>query len=102
MQRNLAVQAASTIHAGHLTRRIRIMLLSALVMAIMTGGAAQAQSGAEPNARVRQACKADVYALCAGVMPGGGRIKQCMLEKRDQLSEECRSALVAARNAPGK
>jgi hypothetical protein len=40
--------------------------------------------------------------LCAGVFPGGGRIKQCMIEKRDQLSEACKTALLAARAKAGK
>jgi len=102
MTRTRAARAASTIQAGRLTQRIRIMLLGAMVMAIVTGGVAQAQSDAKPNAQVREACRADVRTLCAGVLPGGGRIKQCMVEKHDQLSEGCRSALLAARNASGK
>jgi len=48
-----------------------------------------------PSAKVRDACLADVRSLCAGVTPGGGRIKQCMTEKRDQVSTGCRQALAA-------
>lgn len=46
---------------------------------------------------LRQACASDVHTLCAGVFPGGGRIKQCMIEKFAQLSGGCKSALADAR-----
>ena len=49
--------------------------------------------GAAPSGDVRQACMADIRSLCAGITPGGGRIKQCMIEKHDQLSQGCRDAL---------
>jgi hypothetical protein len=56
-----------------------------------------AQSDPAVAQAVRAACAADARALCAGVQPGGGRIVQCMRDKRDSLSEGCRDALVAAR-----
>lgn len=102
MTRTCVARATSAIRAGRLTQRIGIMLLGAMVTAIVTGGAAQAQSDTKPNAQVREACTADIRTLCAGVMPGGGRVKQCMVEKHDQLSQGCKSALLAARSASGK
>lgn len=42
---------------------------------------------------VKEACHEDVEKLCAAVEPGKGRIKKCMLEKKDQLSEGCKSEL---------
>lgn len=42
---------------------------------------------------IRQACSADIRTLCSGTMPGGGRIKKCMMEKRDQLSQGCKDAV---------
>jgi hypothetical protein len=50
---------------------------------------------------VRQACGSDVRSLCSGIMPGGGRIKQCMIDKFDQLSDGCKAAL-KDRQANGK
>jgi hypothetical protein len=50
-----------------------------------------------PSPALQQACANDVRTLCAGVMPGGGRIKQCFIAKRAQLSTGCKSALLAAR-----
>jgi hypothetical protein len=46
---------------------------------------------------VRQACADDVHRLCADVAPGGGRIRQCFIAKRDDLSAACKDALLAAR-----
>ncbi|GLH79485.1 hypothetical protein SSBR45G_43940 [Bradyrhizobium sp. SSBR45G] len=71
--------------------------LLALLFTIASITAAQAQdSGA-----VRQACGDDVRTLCSGIMPGGGRIKQCMIEKFDKLSDGCRTALKDARAQQG-
>jgi hypothetical protein len=39
------------------------------------------------------ACTPDVVRLCAGVLPGEGRIKACVFEKRAELSGSCRDAL---------
>ncbi len=52
---------------------------------------AAAQSTTPVATSLRDACREDVRALCAG----GGRVRQCLNEKRDQLSEACRSALAA-------
>ncbi len=38
-------------------------------------------------------CKADVEQYCHDVKPGGGRIKSCMKEHKDQLSAGCKQAL---------
>jgi hypothetical protein len=39
------------------------------------------------------ACKSDLQLLCAGVQPGGGRIRDCMKEHRTQLSAGCKMAI---------
>ena len=84
----------SIIRAGRLARRAQTALLGAVIAAAL-GGIATAQD-AKPSGAVRQACAADVRTLCAGVLPGGGRIKKCVIEKRDQLSDGCKSAITAA------
>lgn len=101
MRRKFVALATSTIRAGRVTRRARTLLLSAILAAIVTGGSAAAQSG-KPSEQLRQACASDVRTLCAGITPGGGRIKQCMIEKSDQLSDGCKSAMQAARAMSGK
>jgi len=47
---------------------------------------------AEPGG-LQGACKSDLQSLCAGVQPGGGRIRDCMKEHRAQLSAGCKMAI---------
>ncbi|UFZ03982.1 hypothetical protein LQG66_33110 [Bradyrhizobium ontarionense] len=68
-----------------------------LLFTIISITAAQAQD----MAAMRQACGDDVRALCPGIMPGGGRIKQCMIEKFDRLSDGCKTALKDAKAQQG-
>src|SRR5215813_11532243 len=74
-------------------------LFVALASVVPLFALASQPSGAQPDPAlsqpVRAACAADVRSLCAGVLPGGGRIVQCMRDKRDRLSEGCRDALAA-------
>jgi hypothetical protein len=42
---------------------------------------------------LRGACANDIKTLCPGVQPGGGHIKSCMKEHKDQLSTDCKNAL---------
>jgi hypothetical protein len=37
-------------------------------------------------------CEEDKKRLCADVKPGGGRTHQCILDKKEELSEGCRRA----------
>jgi hypothetical protein len=41
----------------------------------------------------RSACAADIGALCQGVVPGGGRIMQCLSARSVSLSAPCRDVL---------
>jgi hypothetical protein len=72
-------------------RVLPLMMFAVLMAAAFGHPAAATQTG-----QVRSACAADVRALCSGVTPGGGRILQCMREKKDQLTEGCKGALTAA------
>ncbi|MGJ5137657.1 hypothetical protein ACQR1V_06695 [Bradyrhizobium oligotrophicum] len=68
-----------------------------LLLIVIFSAAAQAQD----RSAMRQACGDDVRTLCTGIMPGGGRIKQCMIEKFDKLSDGCKTALKDAKAQPG-
>lgn len=76
------------------------VVASAFIMSVLAGAALAADTPA-PAGRgaVWEACKADISSLCAGIQPGGGRIKACLKANRDKLSEGCKAAIVAARQA---
>jgi hypothetical protein len=80
--------------------KLAVAVVLAATIAASIASRANAQAGAVP-ANVRQACGSDVRSLCSGIMPGGGRIKQCMIDKFDQLSDGCKAAL-KDRQANGK
>ena len=42
---------------------------------------------------MRSACGDDIRTLCAGVVPGGGRIMQCISNRAAELSPACREVL---------
>jgi hypothetical protein len=75
-------------------------LFHLLAVTILVAGVLLAQAAAAEDRRtlLRDACLADYQQLCSSVTPGGGRIKQCMLEHSAGLSNECRSALLAAQS----
>lgn len=50
----------------------------------------------------RGACLHDVKTLCAGVQPGGGRIRDCIREHRAQLSQECKMAIAERMSQRGQ
>ena len=43
-----------------------------------------------------QVCRADYDRLCAGVVPGGGRVLACLQSQANQLSPGCAQALPRA------
>jgi len=69
-------------------------VLTALFIVVATAASAAANA---PT--VREACKADVAALCQGVQPGGGRIRECIRANKDKLSQACKAAIAARRAA---
>ena len=75
-------------------RELKRAIAAVLSAAILATAASRANAQAGPSrADLRQTCGADVRSLCSGIMPGGGRIKQCMVDKFDQLSDGCKAAL---------
>jgi len=49
-----------------------------------------------------KACQRDTEALCAGLLPGGGRIIECLDEHQMDLSSSCRSEVSWISEARGK
>jgi Cysteine rich repeat len=55
---------------------------------------AQAQDTPPPGkGSARQACKPDYEKFCKDAKPGGGRIKACMEQHKDELSQACRDVM---------
>ena len=87
---------------------MKLFLIACAAIAIAAGtagaSAAQGQPQGHPMAGgPRGACKVDLEKLCAGVQPGGGRIRECMKAHRDQLSDACKTAIASrmGHGAPG-
>jgi len=70
--------------------------LVALISAVASPPPASAQEAAAFRT-LRQACAGDVRKLCPGVAPGDGRIKKCLAEKSDQVSQACKEAVAGKR-----
>ena len=51
------------------------------------------------SAELAGACLKDAKALCPGVTPGGGKIRDCLKTNIKGLSDECKDVLVKAVNA---
>ena len=51
------------------------------------------------SAAVTGACLSDAKALCAGVQPGGGKIRDCLKTHLKDLSEGCQTVVLKAVNA---
>ncbi|HEY5007711.1 MAG TPA: hypothetical protein VII42_06885 [Caulobacteraceae bacterium] len=77
--------------------------LTILVLAVVLAGSAAGASFAQGPGAMRAACGADMAKLCPNAQTRDDR-RQCMMSKRDQLSDACKSAIaaaMAARNAAG-
>jgi hypothetical protein len=74
--------------------RLRIAIFAALLAAIALP--AMAQDAVVRDFRIVRACAPDVISLCAGVLPGEGRIKACMKENKARLSADCLDTMLEA------
>ncbi len=71
-----------------------LMLLTGLALGAAGTGAAQQPSQAQVNA-IRQSCRGDYQAHCAGVPTGGAASLQCLQANIASLSPACQSAVGA-------
>lgn len=70
--------------------RSLIATLAAAAAIVTFAATAQAQSQSAQNA-----CMGDYQKLCPGTLPGGGRIGKCLVAHKDQLTDGCKTALLA-------
>jgi hypothetical protein len=70
-------------------------MLKWIATAVIAGALVTPTSVPAQSARstLREACSPDYQRLCAGIAPGGGRIRKCMLDNSDKLSNRCKAAL---------
>ncbi len=74
------------------------MLRNATMVLLLAASAVPALAqgqGQGPTAAERAACQGDRTKFCGSVTPGGGRIRQCLAEHQDQLSDACKKVLEA-------
>jgi cysteine rich repeat protein len=43
---------------------------------------------------VHKACEDDLLTFCPGIKPGGGRVAQCLKANKDNLSDDCKAAIL--------
>ena len=72
----------------------RIAFTSSLFLAAML----LLPSSMASSAELTGACLKDAKALCAGVQPGGGKIKDCLKTHIKDLSDDCKAVLLKAVN----
>ncbi|MDZ4867364.1 MAG: cysteine rich repeat-containing protein [Alphaproteobacteria bacterium] len=75
------------------------LITSVLAISILTLPALAADNPPRGGGALREACKADIATLCPGLEPGGGRIRECLRANRDKISDGCKAAIAAARQA---
>ena len=73
--------------------KMTILAVSAILLFSASGAMAQMRPGARA---VLQACKPDIARFCSQVQPGQGRIKACMKEHIQELSDPCKEGLFQA------
>ncbi|GLR93670.1 MULTISPECIES: hypothetical protein [Bradyrhizobium] len=73
---------------------VRAALAAASLIALLVLFLSQA-SAQDARSEAKQACKADYSRLCAGTMPGGGRIRKCLGDNYASLSAACKQAFDA-------
>lgn len=62
----------------------------AVAMSFLTAPALAQGDGTGP---VAEACKADIEKFCAGIEHGEGKVRACLEEHKDEVSEACKKAL---------
>ena len=71
-------------------RKIALLLLVSAAVPVFAQQPSQLDKEVEA---LRAYCKPDIERLCPNVPPGGGRIKECLMQKKMELSVGCAKAL---------
>ena len=71
----------------------KVVIIGVILLLSTSSAMAQMRQGARA---VLQACKPDIRQFCSQVAPGQGRIKACMKDHVQELSEPCKEAMFQA------
>src|SRR5690349_17829559 len=80
---------------------LMVCILAVLAESLFRPLTSPAQTTSPQASDARAACASDVQKLCAGVQPGGGRILACLKQHKDQVSDTCKSAVMASMQRSG-
>jgi hypothetical protein len=80
-----------TIFASGLGPFLRAAIVVTALVVAMSFALAQDMRG-----QARQACGEDYKRFCAGTSPGDGRIRKCLADNLDKLSEACKQVMNAS------
>ena len=73
-----------------------------IVVAFSVALASLAVSAPMAHAQKLAYCKADAERLCAGIKPGGGKLKNCLKEHENEVSIGCAKELKKIKAKMGK
>ena len=73
-----------------------VCTLAVLAESLLGSQTSSAQTASPQASAARTACASDVQKLCAGVQTGGGRILACLKQHKDEVSDGCKQAILAA------
>jgi hypothetical protein len=75
---------------------LMVCILAVLAESLFRPLTSPAQTTSPQASDARAACASDVQKLCAGVQPGGGRVLACLKQHKDEVSDGCKQAILAA------
>jgi len=75
--------------------KLRFAVLVVAMLPVVVAGAPVAALAQGPTDEQRAACQADFDRLCAGVVPGDGRVIACLTRQYAQLSSACKKVMDA-------
>lgn len=85
-----------------ITRKTTLGIALFSLLGLGIAGTASADDQGNSKRGHMNACKADVERFCSDVEPGEGRIRACMKEHKDELSEGCQTQIEKRKARKGK
>ncbi len=73
-----------------------VFIVAVLAASLLRPQTSPAQTTTPQPSDARTACASDVQKLCAGVPAGGGRVLTCLKQHKDEVSDGCKQAILAA------